>query len=61
MIIALRLIAIFKLFLVVKIVSILSETKVKKSKIIKKEVEDSINDDELTRLDRLKTGRRNFS
>jgi len=41
---------------------ILSETKVKKSKIIKKEVEDSINDDdELTRLDRLKTGRRNFS
>ena len=45
----------------VKIVSILSETKVKKSKIIKKEVEDSVNDDELTRLDRLKTGRRNFS
>jgi hypothetical protein len=36
-------------------------TKVKKSKKIKKEVEDSINDDELTRLDRLKTGRRNFS
>jgi len=46
---------------VVRIVIILSETKVKKSKIIKKEVEDSINDDELTRLDRLKTGRRNFS
>ena len=44
---------------------ILSETKVKKSKIIKKEIEDDINDDinddELTRLDRLKTGRRNFS
>jgi hypothetical protein len=39
----------------------LSETKTKKSKAIKKEVEDSINDDELTRLDRLKTGRRNFS
>ena len=39
----------------------MSETKVKKSKNIKKEVEDEINDDELTRLDRLKTGRRNFS
>ena len=51
----------FKLFLVLSLVIILSETKVKKSKIIKKEVEDSINDDELTRLDRLKTGRRNFS
>ena len=51
----------FKQFLVLKIASVLSETKVKKSKVIKKEVEDSINDDELTRLDRLKTGRRNFS
>ena len=39
----------------------MSETKVKKSKNFKKEVEDEINDDELTRLDRLKTGRRNFS
>ena len=39
----------------------MSETKVKKSKSIKKQVEDEINDDELTRLDRLKTGRRNFS
>jgi len=39
----------------------LSETKVKKSKIIKKEIEEDINDEELTRLDRLKTGRRNFS
>jgi len=39
----------------------MSETKVKKSKIIKKEIEEVINDDELTRLDRLKTGRRNFS
>ena len=39
----------------------MSETKVKKSKNIKNEVEDEINDDELTRLDRLKTGRRNFS
>ena len=39
----------------------MSETKVKKSKNVKKQVEDEINDDELTRLDRLKTGRRNFS
>ena len=39
----------------------MSETKVKKSKSIKKQVEDEIDDDELTRLDRLKTGRRNFS
>ena len=39
----------------------MSETKVRKSKNVKKEVEDEINDDELTRLDRLKTGRRNFS
>ncbi len=39
----------------------LSQSKIKKSKIIKKEVEDQVNDDELTRLDRLKTGRRNFS
>jgi len=39
----------------------MSETKVKKSKIIKKEVEEELNDEELTRLDRLKTGRRNFS
>ena len=39
----------------------MSETKGKKSKNIKKEVEDEIDDDELTRLDRLKTGRRNFS
>tara|TARA_B100000029_G_scaffold366268_1_gene359649 strand:- start:382 stop:501 length:120 start_codon:yes stop_codon:yes gene_type:complete len=39
----------------------MSETKVKKSKNIKKEVEEELNDEELTRLDRLKTGRRNFS
>ena len=39
----------------------LSQSKIKKSKIIKKEVEDQVNDDELTRLERLKTGRRNFS
>ena len=39
----------------------MSETKVKKSKIIKKKIEPETNDDELTRLDRLKPGRRNFS
>jgi hypothetical protein len=39
----------------------LSQTKIKKSKNVKKEVEDQVNDEELTRLDRLKTGRRNFS
>ena len=39
----------------------LSETKVKKSKVIKKEVEENMDEDELTRLDKLKTGRRNFS
>ena len=39
----------------------MSETKVKKSKNVRKEVEEEINDEELTRLDRLKTGRRNFS
>jgi len=39
----------------------LSQTKVKKSKNVRKEVEEEINDEELTRLDRLKTGRRNFS
>ena len=39
----------------------LSQTKVKKSKNIKKEFEEDLNDEELTRLDRLKTGRRNFS
>jgi len=39
----------------------LVDSKAKKSKQVKKEIEDSINDEELTRLDRLKTGRRNFS
>ena len=39
----------------------LAGSKSKKSKQIKEEVEDNINDEELTRLDRLKTGRRNFS
>ena len=39
----------------------LADSNSKKYKKIKDEVEDSINDEELTRLDRLKTGRRNFS
>ena len=39
----------------------LADAKSKKSKQIKEEIEDNINDEELTRLDRLKTGRRNFS
>ena len=39
----------------------LADSKAKKSKQVKKEIEDSINDEELTRLARLKTGRRNFS
>ena len=33
----------------------------KKSKEIKEEIEDKVNDDETTRLDRLKVGRKNFS
>ena len=33
----------------------------KKSKQIKEEIEDKVNDDETTRLDRLKVGRKNFS
>jgi len=58
----LRLIASFKLLSSANnIVKKLSEAKIKKSKQIKKDVEENINDDELTRLDRLKTGRRNFS
>ena len=39
----------------------LADSKSKKSKKIKQEVEENVHDDELTRLDRLKTGRRNFS
>ena len=39
----------------------LADSKSKKSKQIKAEIEDNINDEELTRMDRLKTGRRNFS
>ena len=33
----------------------------KKSKEIKEEIEDKVNDDETSRLDRLKVGRKNFS
>ena len=36
-------------------------SKSKKSKKIKDEVENIVNDDESTRLDRLKVGRKNFS
>ena len=39
----------------------MASSKSRKSSKIKEEVEDNINDEELTRLDRLKTGRRNFS
>tara|TARA_Y100000590_G_scaffold174033_1_gene198962 strand:+ start:246 stop:377 length:132 start_codon:yes stop_codon:yes gene_type:complete len=35
--------------------------KSKKSKEIKDEVEDVVNEEETTRLDRLKVGRKNFS
>jgi len=33
----------------------------KKSKEIKEEIEDKVNDEETTRLDRLKVGRKNYS
>ena len=36
-------------------------SKSKKSKEIKDEVEELVNDEESTRLDRLKVGRKNFS
>jgi hypothetical protein len=39
----------------------LADTKSKKSKQIKDEFEVKINEDETTRLDRLKVGRKNFS
>ena len=39
----------------------LADSKSKKSKEIKKEFEDKVNDDETTPLDRLKVGRKNFS
>jgi len=39
----------------------MASSKSKKSKEIKDEVEYIVNDEELTRLDKLKPGRRNFS
>ena len=39
----------------------LAVSKSIKSKDIKEEVEESINEEETTRLDRLKVGRKNFS
>ena len=58
-------IAIFKLDSRYIIVNNLSVTKTKKSKskskLIKNDIEEKINDEELTRLDKLKPGRRNFS
>ena len=39
----------------------MTSSKSKKSKEIKDEVEYIVNDEELTRLDKLKPGRRNFS
>ncbi len=39
----------------------MADSKSKKSKKIKDELEEKINDDETTRLDRLKVGRKNFS
>ncbi len=39
----------------------LANSKSKKSKEIKDEIEEKVNDDESTRLDRLKVGRKNFS
>ena len=39
----------------------LADSKSKKSKQIKDEIEDKVSDDESTRLDRLKVGRKNYS
>ena len=39
----------------------LAESKSKKSKEIKEEVEEKVNEEETPRLDRLKVGRKNFS
>ena len=39
----------------------MASSKSKKSKEIKNEVEEKVNDEESTRLDRLKVGRKNFS
>ena len=39
----------------------MTSSKPKKSKEIKKEVEEKVNDEEKTRLDKLKVGRKNYS
>tara|TARA_B100000614_G_scaffold189370_1_gene170387 strand:- start:3877 stop:4005 length:129 start_codon:yes stop_codon:yes gene_type:complete len=39
----------------------MASSKPKKSKEIKKEVEEKVNDEEKTRLDKLKVGRKNYS
>ena len=39
----------------------MASSKPKKSNNIKEEVEEKVNDEETTRLDRLKVGRKNFS
>ena len=39
----------------------MDSSKPKKSKEIKKEVEEKVNDEEKTRLDKLKVGRKNYS
>ena len=39
----------------------MTSSKPKKSKNIKEEVEEKVNDEETTRLDKLKVGRKNFS
>ena len=39
----------------------MSSSKSKKSKEIKEEIEEKVNDEENTRLDKLKVGRKNYS
>ena len=39
----------------------LADSKSKKSKEIKEEIEEKVNDEENTRLDKLKVGRKNYS
>ena len=41
--------------------SIMASSKSKKSKEIKEEIEEKVNDEEKTRLDKLKVGRKNYS
>ena len=45
----------------IMIMSKMASSKSKKSKEIKEEVEDKVNDEETTRLDKLKVGRKNYS